>query len=477
MKYTKANLLFVLFVALLHIPVRAEPNAELTSIIRSLTRAGIGAKAASDSFAHATYDVMSDVLLDAMLSEQISPVEDLIDTSSQMSAIHPSDILQDDLLSLDIIPAMQTVESGIEELSSLGLLEENISPELAMAETTRRRFLDAKIHAPEIYQPRFDVLSGMPIEPIYTYIHSTLRALDLYPEETAQGYFGSMDDLMGKIMRNHNLWYTYTATKHIPAIRQMISAYSKELHQEIQHWANFQPEDPFVLAAEQVPADVDTLYFSEFHLDWVPKRIVPMLDILLKKNPGREVFVLMEFYSKGHVLKFSEEHELLENSVWPQERYYPLLKALEDRNIPVIGLEPDFVSGTLENEALETDCTLYCSNAPNTTIWETLEGIRIRNQHWLEVYNKIRAEHPDALIIVYAGSGHLSLLAPFSLPREIPGKNFVIEIKSGHRKSIFEYLISPTQLPNYIKWSDPKLAEVTGSHIRIQFDEPEGKEE
>lgn len=384
-----------------------------------------------------------------------------------------------DLLSLSNADAAREIaKERVDLWQDLGLIEDSaFLPEIAVAALEEDLISEAKFNAVENararpYQNRFDAIPhGMDLHPIYGYKEgtNTLRAQDLYPEEVRQGLLKSEKDFLDFFIKKQNLFYSYVVSHHTPVLRRNISAHLQEIQQEAQALANFHPENPFIWAAQQVPAGTNTIIFSETHQKWVPLNMIPMIDVLLENNPGKEFFYLTEFISKDHILKFTEEFDLLEQSDWDYSAWYPLWKALEERNIPIIGLEADFVGGSIKDDNLETTCEFLSQDS----VWESLEGMRIRNQHWLEVYNRIRAEHPDAIIIIHTGSAHASYLMPFSISREILGKVFNIQFANADQMYLLDSLVSPIQLPPYLKWSKPQLGPITGFDVRIQWKDPQ----
>ncbi len=207
--------------------------------------------------------------------------------------------------------------------------------------------------------------------------------------------------------------------------------------------------------------------------------MIPMLDVLIEKMKGREIIFLTEFLPKGHVLNLERDiAQFKKQGRTVNVRNYPLWTALTERNIPVIGLEPDFVAGTVESQSLKTDasfCTTYHGKPCDLSslgIWSSEEGKRIRNAHWLEEIQKQRAAHPDALFIIYAGSGHTNIWEPFSIVREMEGKNFSILVLPAEEDDDFDYSVFPIQMPNCFALPNAQLAQAAGFDVRIRVKNP-----
>lgn len=432
--------------------------------------------ASSFAEAHPPADIISTLLRDAVgKSTQLAyaSFSDVIPSAALRAMAEASQV---DLLTLDNVDkALAAADERAELWQNLGLLptDENLPLSLGTAMATQDAFSSAQFSTPDIYQLRFDIPTIAHVPPVKAYAYNTLVAKDLYPEETAQGLFRTEQDFLNFLFDRHNRLYTYLIAKHNPAVRRNISAHVDDFrHEATRIFSSARPADPVIWAADQVPTDTDTLYIGEGHTSWIPSQLIPLIDRLKTNMNGRELLFLTEFYGKDHAMQFNQELDLLKKDTI----FFELWKALAERNIPVIGLEPNFVIGSIETTG--TDCKVFPSQSPNgRTVWGTLEGLRIRNQHWIKVYNKVRAEHPNALIIIYAGFGHVSYIAPFSLAREIPGKNFVIEVwPENNLDELDSFFFSLSALP-YLSWSQLKLGLVSGFNVRIKLSEPNIKKE
>ena len=366
---------------------------------------------------------------------------------------------------------------------NMGLLPKNKTLALGTALATNKNLQTAHKFTPDNHVTNLQIIEeNMEWYPLARQpIYSSLRMQDLYPKETAQGLFSSREDFLNYLMYNNNRFYTYVAAKHVPALRRNIATHLEEFRREARNMPQPKVWEEFVWAAQQVPVDTDTLFWGEEHTQWIPEQMIPMIDVLQERMKGREIIFLTEFLPKGHVLNLEKDGSSLRSF---QMELVPLWSALEEKNISVIGLEPVFKAGTIEQKG--TRCEFYVnetcpkgrfsqsSKRSTQNVWDTLEGMRIRNQQWLEEIQRQRAAHPDALFIIHAGFAHTSYLYPFAIVHEIPGKNFVMEIVEEKSTTDFDDLVYPHEMPNILKWSNPELGRAAGFDLRIKLDEWRG---
>ena len=149
------------------------------------------------------------------------------------------------------------------------------------------------------------------------------------------------------------------------------------------------------------------------------------------------------------------------------DTYIKIFQEATDQGIHVIGLEPEFM--------VNNSCTIWqqagtekFSQLVSQSLWESYEGIRLRNQAWLKILAQYRAAHPQALFIVYSGIGHALYHWQFSLPRYFE-KKFVISVSSG--ENVISNFYEKANLPQrVIVWKNPELAKVAGydAHILVK---------
>ena len=386
----------------------------------------------------------------------------------------------------DISVAVEATNRRMQMLQASGQLPNEMEPFLATAVLAHRDLSRATLSAPKEEAFALIEIEEMAKAPfLYETLRNSLRREDFYNPETLSlatrvGNALTPRKQRAKLARsladNQNAIYTHFVTEVAPQLVQQIRDFQPQFQQVAEYWTAHQPDVPAAWAAEQVPVTTDNLFIGEIHLKFIPQQMIPMLDVLKETMGDREIIFLTEFLPQGHVLDFERDVATLEkNGVTIQQRNYPLWRALSERNIPVIGLEPDFVDGTLVDESVKTECKFFtpydgqpsrCFPAP---FWTSLEGKRIRNRHWIEEIQKQRAAHPNSLFIIYGGSGHINGLQPFSVAREVPGENFIIDVSGKGDHTTFDAFAYPLQMPDCFLLRDKQQAEVAGFNVQIKL--------
>ena len=194
---------------------------------------------------------------------------------------------------------------------------------------------------------------------------------------------------------------------------------------------------------------MNTLAIGEVHhFASVKLFIAKFLPELRKARPNQEIMLFTEFLPEGpeYTPTLLNETILLTKKIFlPQETADAAARPSEgaalkqivfqtalDQNIRLIGLEPKEVlrdsslarSGQrafFQTDSLDTD--------RSRVFFASLNGLKWRNEMWTQTIQKYRAEHPDALFIIYAGEGHVDCRMPFSLTAPLdPQKTFVLGV-------------------------------------------------
>ena len=192
------------------------------------------------------------------------------------------------------------------------------------------------------------------------------------------------------------------------------------------------------------------------------------------RQPNREILLFTEF--------------LPENKIWGKTIDEPLLplhktiwRAATAANIPVIGMEPEFVEKSID---ATVNYRLAFGGYEEEFAWATIEGARLRNKRWLETLRAYRKNHPNALFVIYTGAGHVEYTEPYSLGRELAGENtLVAEIYPRVIRSEYgrgkDFLIDDFDVmtqgafPQRILWfADPAIAQRAGFNIRVKIPTP-----
>ncbi len=217
----------------------------------------------------------------------------------------------------------------------------------------------------------------------------------------------------------------------------------------------------------RVPADVTDIFIGEEHFYYkIQDTVSELISQLKQSHANQEVFLFTEFLPENiqwtHDIAKQDLPEYLQN-----DTYIRVFQEATDQGIHVIGLEPEFM--------VNNSCTIWqqagtekFSQLVSQSLWESYEGMRLRNQAWLKILAQYRAAHPQALFIVYSGIGHALYHWQFSLPRYFE-KRFVISVSSG--ENVISNFYEKANLPQrVIVWKNPELAKVAGydAHILVK---------
>ncbi|MBQ8032544.1 MAG: hypothetical protein IJ266_01100 [Elusimicrobiaceae bacterium] len=178
-----------------------------------------------------------------------------------------------------------------------------------------------------------------------------------------------------------------------------------------------QPQQPINWLAKQISPQINYLFVGEVHgYKEIRHSVQELLTALRAEQPNREIFLFTEFLPEE--LHY-QSHQDANNVPIYLHQHLPIWEQAIEENISVIGLEPDFI--------VEDDCDVFFLNRKGQyrkeSTWATLEGVRIRNERWNSLLKQYRKQHPDALFIVYTGSGHSLYNYPFTLSTQYPQQN------------------------------------------------------
>ena len=173
--------------------------------------------------------------------------------------------------------------------------------------------------------------------------------------------------------------------------------------------------------ANQISSRTQYLLLGEQHgASQVQYKIADLLHALRKQQPKREIFLLTEFVEEGQ-----SWHEVLK---YPELKSYAAVwYAAEGAEIPVIGLETPLVRQEIALATLENPGN-NASVLNVRSVWSSLEGVRLRNAKWLKSIRALRAQHPQALFVVYAGFSHVDYISPYSLGTALGGPETYVAI-------------------------------------------------
>lgn len=245
------------------------------------------------------------------------------------------------------------------------------------------------------------------------------------------------------------------------------------------------PQEFALWSLKDLSPEVNYLFIGEEHgYADIREMFVPLVRQVRTQQPDRQIVFFTEFLPSQFKWNATSKYQLeLPNYLTV---YYPKWEQLLELQIPVIGLEPKF--------AQSNQCWVRQPQTPNPysrpNVWETLEGVRLRNEDWIKTLNDYRAQLPDALFIIYTGADHCMYNRPFALPTNYePERCFVITLHPATRKDYksagflkaaeevqvpasgpLERLTERDKFPqSALKWNDPALSHVTGFDVRLKI--------
>ena len=244
-----------------------------------------------------------------------------------------------------------------------------------------------------------------------------------------------------------------------------ITSYSKLYDQTSAHLKDLEraqlkvthdPEEDVNWLMKQIPQNTSYLLLGEHHgMRQVLPTVSTLVRMLQRQQPERKIFLFTEFiYHRNHLVVNDFYKNMLAD-----------LESDKNLNIPVVGLE---------TELADSDMNVVGTNGifiNSTDFWATREGLRIRNNYWLNILKKYRAVYPDALFIVYGGIGHLGYTYPYSISNLFPEqKTFVISFTPEMYTTDFDQLTKKKfYLERILQFNDSKLSRLAGFDVQLRM--------
>lgn len=190
---------------------------------------------------------------------------------------------------------------------------------------------------------------------------------------------------------------------------------------------------------------------------------------------GREIILFTEFIPDGASWTVSLEHDELAD-------YLPIWFAANARQIPIIGLEPEYFYKDNNNFLIREETFLFPPTLQERQdVWASPEGMRLRNEHWLSILERYRQQHPDALFVILAGADHLSYTQPYSLGSHLPVDQTQCILLPPHAYAgqsepfltLFDVLTNEQLSQRIIQFKDRSLARQVGFDIQLKVTPPQ----
>ena len=225
--------------------------------------------------------------------------------------------------------------------------------------------------------------------------------------------------------------------------------------------------------ASQINPDTKYLMLAEIHEAVIADQIKELLRILHDRDSQRPIVLFTEFLPEGQ--KWTPDTD--EKIVYADN--LPLYQTAWNKDIPVVGLEiePQYRNNGTVNERFQDGF----SPEEGASLWETIEGVRLRNERWIKTLETYRAEYPDALFIIHAGTGHLEYSSPYSLGQYFAGPetlvvdvlpSMVVYTPDGEYTTLTGQFDFWTRgmftRDRVLRFNSPHLAHLAGFDIRIR---------
>lgn len=244
--------------------------------------------------------------------------------------------------------------------------------------------------------------------------------------------------------------------------------------------ATKQPQNPINWLAEIIPPQTTQLFIGEAHgYSEIHESVAQLMKNLRRQSADREIILFTEFLPENFTWSTHSKTTRIPEIF---HKYFPIWEQALQENIKVVGLELP--------AAVDDECTVHCFDRKGVvmkqTVWATLEGVRLRNEWWQKTLAQYRAQHPQALFVVYAGADHVMYNRPFTLannPQERPFVAILYPNKYRFYEATGRFtgtlIAKPTKGPleriadldlqqDIVRWQSPDLPAIAGFDVRIK---------
>lgn len=211
---------------------------------------------------------------------------------------------------------------------------------------------------------------------------------------------------------------------------------------------------------EFLPKELNTLYIGEVHdIPGLANEVRSLVRMLPQLYPNRPIYLATEFLPADEETPFSlgsvitNPRDIARRLKGVKRHTTPVLYEALKAGIGVVGLEEEY--------ALFKKVWQETHTSPSEQMYmdyaTSFVGMRFRNQAWARRLRALRAAQPDALIVVYAGFGHLGYHYDSNLPRLLGKEAFVMLFTTP------DYLSYNNPFFRYFRESDDILAQFRSS--------------
>ena len=331
----------------------------------------------------------------------------------------------------------------------------------ALASNTDQHFLNPAIHVGNVNPNIYPLIQSVP------YLHTNKQAR-LY-----------------LVARENRLYVQQTERlfqERLPKLKESLPRLRDGIYPEL-------PKNPVRFVAKAIPAQVNTIAIGEVHgFENIQQFIARFLPEVRKKYPKREIFLFTEFAPKGSEY-IGDDWILLD------PRRTDIWQTAAKNRMKIIGLEPKEVLAdhSILNVHLGKNSYLLVSTPHGIRrlpFFASANGIKWRNEAFLQTIQEYRAQHPDALFIVYTGDAHVNTRFPFAITQSLGlQETFVISLRPTYDQAKQAYpkyketeircMWNPFEEFNdseafdgpLLYWEDPELARLAGANIYLRAED------
>ncbi len=311
-------------------------------------------------------------------------------------------------------------------------------------------WLEASILPRHVFWPSSVMFPLLPVNP--------------YPAGIAAGQLTTPDQ-----------WSQYFLTKNNLEIRKWLPQFEKREKFIQNNLSEFvaakqliyhTPKEDVAWLSDQIPTGTNYLFLGEeHHAPEIQEFISDFLPALRAQIPqNREIFLFTEFVDQNKTWSDSLER----TSRLP---YLPVWLSANARGIRIVGLEPEFVTKNNASSLILPETAVFPPPLQiHTSVWTSIEGVRLRNEHWLARLRYYRTLHPDALFVIYCGNNHADYMMPYSLGKRLQAEGgFVISLESEKGNGEFRHLSYGLFTNRILKFNDETLTRFAGFDIQLKI--------
>ncbi len=237
---------------------------------------------------------------------------------------------------------------------------------------------------------------------------------------------------------------------------------------------NHPQEQDMTWLADQITPDIKYFFVGEEHEAIIGEQLPDLFRALRRNNrKKRKIFLFTEFLLSGQEWQRNKQNVPLH----PGKKF--LWDSAVREKITVVGLDPSFTYAA-EPFLKERSMNEGGRIVPGSSIWGSIEGVRIRNQYWENVLREYRKQYPDALFVIYAGTGHVEYGNPYSLGDRFAGPETFVALLfpeyylqegryATNLTSIFDAWTNGSFLDRVLQFNDRELSRLAGFDARIRI--------